>query len=92
LTILESSTEQRVKEWADKHGIMNAKLTPMGQRGYPDRAFFRPKGRLLIIEFKRVGEKPGKLQKYIMSKLHELGYDVRWTDNADTAIGWLREM
>jgi hypothetical protein len=88
--MLESSIERRVKQWADEHGILNAKLTPMGQRAFPDRMFFVDGGAPLIIEFKRPGEEPTKLQLYIIKQLKKRGYDVRWTDNAEQAIKWLR--
>jgi hypothetical protein len=88
--MLESEIEGAVKTWADEHGVLNAKLTPMGQRGYPDRVFFVPGGRLLVVEFKKKGEKPGKLQEYVIGKLRANGYDARWTDDGKTAIGWLR--
>src|SRR5580700_822700 len=88
---LESSIERRVKQWADAHGILNCKFTPVGTRGYPDRMFFVPGGFPLLLEFKKEGETPTKLQAYIIGKLKENGYDARWTDNSETAIGWLRE-
>lgn len=91
MNVLEKDVEQPIKEWADQRGILNVKLTPMGQSAYPDRIFFLPGGRPLILEIKRPGEKPKKLQKYIINKLKVLGYDVRWTDSKEEAIRWLTE-
>ena len=88
---LESYTERNVKRWADDHGILNVKLTPQGQRAYPDRLFFLFGGKPMLIEFKRAGEEPTKLQSYLHGKLQAAKYDVRWTDSADEAIGWLKE-
>lgn len=88
---LEADIEAKAKKWADEHGVLNVKFTPAGQRGFQDRMFFTPGGRPLLVEFKRVGEEPRKLQVYVADKLREAGYDVRWTDSAETAIGWLKE-
>jgi hypothetical protein len=88
---LESSVERRAKRRADELGVLNAKLTPQGQRAYPDRMFFVPGGRPLLIEFKQEGERPTKLQAYIQKRLRAAGYDVRWTDSAEQAIAWLEE-
>jgi hypothetical protein len=80
--------ERAVCRWADEHGIYHTKFTPQGKRGL-DRIFWRPRGQLMVIEFKRPGKRPTKLQIYNMEKLRKLDYDVRWTDNKDEAIDWL---
>jgi hypothetical protein len=85
---LESYSENQTVAWARRRGVLTTKLKIEGQAGWPDRAFWLP-GAPVIIEFKRRGKKPRKLQVYIMNKLRALGYDVIWTDNEETAINYL---
>lgn len=86
---LESYTENRVVAWAKKRGLAQAKLRTPGQNGFPDRIFFVPGGKAVIWEAKRKGEKPRKLQRYVMNLLKTLDYDVFWSDNAEEAIAYL---
>jgi hypothetical protein len=87
--VLESSVERRVKQWADAHGILNCKFTATGSAGWPDRIFWIAGGRPKLVEFKKQGESPTKLQLHRMRQLKNLDYDVFWTDNADEAISYL---
>jgi hypothetical protein len=87
---LETELEKKVCRWAKQNGVLQSKLKIEGRRGWPDRAFWLPGGPLMI-EFKRAGEEPTKLQHYIHTSLRKQGYDVRWTDNYEVAIRWLEE-
>lgn len=86
---LERDIEQKVCEWADQRNIIHTKLNIMGRRAEPDRVFWIPGGRPALIELKRKGEKPRKLQAYRLATLLALGYDAIWTDSAGTAIHFL---
>lgn len=88
---LESSVENKVVRWAERRGLEFVKLNLTGRRGYPDRLFFIPGGRPFLLELKRPGEKPEKLQQYQIARLRKKGYDVEWTDSAEQAIAWLKE-
>lgn len=88
---LEHSTEQSVVDWAKKNGIRQAKLAMPGQAGYPDRIFFIPGGRPVLIEFKRKDEMPTKLQQYILDSLADLGYLAIWSDDAEEAIAYIKK-
>ena len=88
---LESSTEQRVVKWAERHGILHTKLNIAGRRGWPDRVFWLSPARPVFFEFKRAGAEPTALQRYTMHQLKLKGYDVNWTDNTETAIRYLAQ-
>jgi hypothetical protein len=74
-----------LESWAVKYarsrGVVVAKLTQLD--GVPDRIFFAPGGRPLIIEFKARGEKPGELQQWYLKKLMDDGYRVAWCDTKE---------
>ena len=91
MRILESSIEYAVCRWADQRGLEYVKLNLQGRRGYPDRLFFIPGGRPFLLELKRPGAKPDKLQQYQIDRLRKKGYDVEWTDSKDQAVAWLKE-
>lgn len=57
-------------------GIRSVKLELKRDTGYPDRLFWVPGGKPLMIEFKRPGEKPTPKQEYIHEMLRQLGYMV----------------
>lgn len=67
-------------------GVLNLKLNVRGNTGYPDRLFFIPGGRPLLIEFKRPGEQPTPKQLHIHQQLRNLGYQVEIHDHADRAF------
>ena len=90
----ESALESRAVKWARARRIVVAKLTECA--GVPDRIFFLPewrtrRGRPLIIEFKRRGEKPEELQEWYLAKLLEDGFDVGWVDDFDAFIAAMKE-
>jgi hypothetical protein len=61
----------------NKFGITSVKLTPTQSTGYPDRIFWLPGGKPLMIEFKRPGEKLRAKQEHVIGQLRTLGYDVK---------------
>lgn len=87
---LERTIEAAVLRWAKKQKLEHLKLNTMGRRSMPDRLFWVPGGKPVLIELKRPGFEPTKLQMNTMKKLKGLGYDVIWTDSAETAIEYLR--
>ncbi len=84
---LESSVEtgacQRI---LDELGVESLKLNVRGKIGFPDRLFWLPGGRPLLIEFKRVGEEPRKIQTHIHKKLKKLGYMIEVHDDVESAF------
>jgi hypothetical protein len=70
----ESALEAKAVKYARSLGIVVAKLTQLD--GVPDRVFFVPGGKPLIVEFKAKDEEPGTLQTWYLEKLTEDGYRV----------------
>lgn len=68
------------------YGITNLKLNLRGNNGWPDRIFFIPGGRPLLIEFKRPGEEPEPLQRHRHDLLKRLNYDIEVHDTVDGAV------
>lgn len=72
---LERKLEARCNEHAERSGWQHAKLEK-GGRGWPDRIYFGPCAALLIVEFKRPGEKPRAQQAAVHRNLDVLGHPV----------------
>lgn len=84
---LEVDTETAVVAEAWKRwGIKGSKLRILGDDGYPDRIFWIPGGRPMMIEFKRSGFDLEPKQEYIHDELKRLGYDVEAHDNTISAL------
>src|SRR6185295_382153 len=86
MQVLEKAIEQAVLRWTKKHGIVQTKMNMLGRRSWPDRCFWIPKGKPVLIEFKKPGGKPTELQADTIAELKELGYAVYVCDNAQKAI------
>lgn len=70
-------------------GLTSIKLNLRGNRAWPDRLFFVPGGRPVLIEFKRPGDDLRPLQVHRRNQLTRWGYDVFSTDDRNTAILYL---
>jgi len=77
---LESEVEAEVVKYAKSKGCMERKMNGTGYRGWPDRLFLY-NGRTLWVEFKKLGEKPTNLQRFIHGRLRTNGFDVSVVDN-----------
>lgn len=66
------------------------KLIEGSETGWPDTLFLIPGGRPLFIEFKWPGERPEPKQVYMITLLHNLGYDVQVHDNVEEALDAIR--
>ncbi len=90
--MLESKIERDAcRAVLDELGVASTKLVTPGQRGFPDRIFWIPGGKPLLIEFKRPGEEPRKLQSHIHKMLSMLGYSVEVHDDIDAAVASVRK-
>lgn len=89
---LERHVEKTVCIWADARGIKHTKLNGFGQRGKPDRVFWIRGGRPALIEFKRPGEEPSRLQRYHLEEFKALGYQVSVVERADEGVAWLESL
>ncbi len=70
----------------DKLGVISSKLKVPGQTGFPDRLFWLPGGKPLLIEFKQPGEDPEPKQLHVHKQLRQLGYTVMVCDNKLSAL------
>ncbi len=75
----EAALEARCVKWARFQGAIVAKLTELV--GVPDRVFFVPGGRPLIVEFKARDESPEAIQNWYLLELERLGYRVITCDS-----------
>lgn len=83
MQVLESPIELQACSLVWRYlGIKGSKLKVLGDTSYPDRLFWVPGGRPLLIEFKRPGEPPEPKQSYTHNWLRSLGYEVQVHDSA----------
>jgi hypothetical protein len=84
---LENPIELQVVQLAwDYLGILGSKLKVLGDTSWPDRIFWLPGGKPLLIEFKRTGFDPQPKQSDTHESLKALGYDIQVHDNAASAF------
>lgn len=94
-TPLETKTETAVVRWAQTRGILVTKMAGNPSlTGWPDRCFWLPGGKPVLIEFKRRGARPRQGEKYqwhIQKQLRRAGYSDMLIGCVDTttAIEWL---
>ena len=86
----ESAIEKAVCDFARENGCLVVKLASPGDRGKPDRAFFKD-GKTMFIEFKRPGGKVTALQYRALKQLREHGFFAMWTDSIEEGEKWVRE-
>jgi len=77
--MLERDVEKEIRVYAEAKGMIAIKLSGPGNRGKPDRLLFY-KGRVLIMEVKKLGEKPTKLQQQWLTTFKDLDFDACWAD------------
>jgi hypothetical protein len=85
---LERVVEEKVCKWAKTQGILPLKLNLMANTGWPDRMFLYA-GRVVFIEFKRVGEKLRRNQPERVATLRGLGFAVGVFDNVAESVAFL---
>ena len=92
--MLESTVEKAIKRYAAKHKdeLIYWKFQVPGMRGVPDRIAINRKGTIIFIELKRPGQKPRKLQEWIIHKMQGYGLTVYAVDNASDGIRILEEL
>ena len=88
--MLERAIEAAFMRGMKKLGVEALKLNLQGNRGWPDRLVLLP-GRALFIEFKRPGEGPRPLQRFIHAKIEALGFEVCTYADAKEAIAYVTQ-
>jgi len=77
--VLERDVEKEIRIYAEGRGMIAIKLSGPGNRGKPDRLFFY-RGRVLVFEVKKPGEKPTKLQTQWLTTFKDADFDAVWAD------------
>ena len=84
--MLEKDIEAKVVKWAKVRGCLVLKANGLGQRSFPDRIFFLPNGKVVMIEFKRPGGKLSEGQETMIYELQKRRQKVVVCNNVDFAI------
>ena len=74
----ESALEARCVKYARAFGVVVAKMTECV--GIPDRIFFVPGGRPLIVEFKARGLRTKEVQSWYLKTMIEADYEAHHCD------------
>jgi hypothetical protein len=85
---LEKHIENACIRHALERGWTHVKLDK-AKRNWPDQLFLGPGGSVLLVEFKRPGEKPRPAQKRVHRLLAEIGHRVHVIDSADDFVDLL---
>lgn len=85
----ESALESTAVRWARDRGIVVAKLTELV--GVPDRIFFVPGGKPLIIEFKARRNEPSETQAWYLDTLRAAGYDAHSCDTKEKFLTLMKK-
>lgn len=89
-SVLEISIENAFNDWASiELKAIIYKIQGQGNKGNPDRLYLLPNGRHAMIEWKRPGEEPTKLQKLKHKRLRAHNQPIEVFDNAADAKQWL---
>lgn len=73
---MEKAVEAYLRDQVRKTGGLALKLVCPGWTGVPDRLILLPGGRVFFAETKDLGKTPKRRQKYVHSRLRELGFTV----------------
>jgi hypothetical protein len=80
--MLEKEIEKKGNEYAESKGWLQFKFVSPSHRSVPDRIYFRD-GRTLIVEWKKTGEGPTKLQAKTIAEIQAQGIEVHVIDNCN---------
>jgi hypothetical protein len=86
----ERDVETAVNLFAGGMGVGTYKLASPGDRGKPDRLYFKD-GKAIFVELKATGELPTPLQEKAIKKAREKGMFADWTDDPRVAAKWITD-
>ncbi len=81
--MLEKNVEKKCKNIAVQHDGDLYKWVCPGTVGVPDRMLALPFCPVVLIEFKKLGEKPTKIQQYYLDWFNERGFDAYACDSVE---------
>ncbi len=85
----EKNVEKTAIRWARGHGWFSRKYSSPSRKGVQDRIFVKD-GRVVFIEYKKVGNEPTDLQCDDALDLMDHGGEVWWT-NTPIGTKWILE-
>lgn len=89
---LEKTIEQAFVRKAKALGCKCRKLNGLGNRDWPDQLVLIPGGQVLLIEFKRPGEKLRPSQQFWHDSVRHLGFQPYVFDNWQEPISLIQEL
>lgn len=63
----------------------------MGHNGYPDRIYWLPDGKVVLMEFKLPGRKASPIQQVVHDLLRHLGHVVHIVTSVQQGVQLLRD-
>ena len=88
----EKKIEEYLRDVVKASGGRAYKFTSPGNDGVPDRLVLLPGGKAVFVELKAPGKKPTVLQELQISRIRQLGFDVRVIDSKEGAEALLKEV
>lgn len=80
--MLEKEIEKKGNDYAESKGWLQFKFVSPSHRSVPDRIYFRD-GRTMLVEWKKNGEEPTKLQAKTIKEIQAQGIEVHVVDNCN---------
>lgn len=89
--MLEKDVERRLVARLKKLGILHVKMTPVAQRGWPDRLLILPNNQVLWIELKAPGREDNLSanQVQVQAKLRALGHLVLTSSSVEECLEFI---
>ena len=88
----EKAIEQKLVALCKLNGGMCIKLLSFHILGLPDRMCLFPKAKIVFVELKTTGEKPRKIQLFIINKIRSLGFRVEIIDSTEKVIDLINDV
>ena len=88
----EKVIEQKLVALCKLNGGMCIKLLSFHILGLPDRMCLFPKAKIVFVELKTTGEKPRKIQLFMIDKIRALGFRVEIIDSTEKVIDLINDV
>ena len=83
--IKEIDIESEYCKYAKKRKCLALKLIILNKKGFPDRTTLCPGGKILFIEFKKLGKKPSPPQIMVRKIIESFGFEYHICDKLGEA-------
>lgn len=88
----EKVIEQKLVALCKLNGGMCIKLLSFHILGLPDRMCLFPKAKIVFVELKTSGEKPRKIQLFMIDKIRALGFRVEIIDSTEKVVDLINDI